>query len=70
MKQHTYELQIQWTGNTGEGTKTYRSYTRDFTIASVGKPRLWDQAIPVFAATPPATTPKSFWSPPFLAVTC
>lgn len=38
MKQHHYEATITWTGNTGEGTKTARSYERDHTIAVAGKP--------------------------------
>jgi organic hydroperoxide reductase OsmC/OhrA len=38
MTQHRYETNIEWTGNTGEGTKTYRSYTRNFTLTSPGKP--------------------------------
>ena len=37
MKLHTYEVQVDWTGNDGEGTKSYRSYRRDHTIRSAGK---------------------------------
>ena len=37
MKQHTYEVRVDWTGNDGDGTKTYRSYRRDHTIAAHGK---------------------------------
>ena len=40
MKQHHYETSIQWTGNTGEGTKTYRSYSRDFMLTAAGKPEI------------------------------
>jgi organic hydroperoxide reductase OsmC/OhrA len=38
MKRHHYEMTIQWAGNTGEGTKTYRSYSRNFTLTAPGKP--------------------------------
>jgi len=32
-KQHRYEVQTTWTGNTGEGTSHYRAYKRDHEIA-------------------------------------
>jgi organic hydroperoxide reductase OsmC/OhrA len=48
MKQHTYEVQVQWTGNDGEGTKTYRSYRRDHTIAAQGKPEILASSDPAF----------------------
>lgn len=38
MKDHHYHLTITWTGNTGEGTKTYKAYERDHTIEVSGKP--------------------------------
>ena len=40
MRQHDYQTTIQWTGNLGEGTKTYRSYKRNFTLTAPGKPEL------------------------------
>ncbi len=48
MKQHSYELQVEWTGNTGEGTKTYRSYRRDYTITADGKPQIPGSSDPSF----------------------
>lgn len=36
-KDHRYETHIAWTGNLGEGTKTYRSYKRNFTLTAPGK---------------------------------
>jgi organic hydroperoxide reductase OsmC/OhrA len=36
-KQHHYTTHLQWTGNQGEGTTTYQSYTRDHTINVDGK---------------------------------
>jgi organic hydroperoxide reductase OsmC/OhrA len=32
MKQHHYNTTITWTGNTGQGTKNYSSYSRDHNI--------------------------------------
>jgi len=37
MKNHHYTVNIEWTGNTGEGTRTYKSYTRNHTISVNGK---------------------------------
>jgi organic hydroperoxide reductase OsmC/OhrA len=48
MKQHTYEVHMQWTGNTGEGTKNYKSYRRDHTISSEGKPEIPGSSDPNF----------------------
>lgn len=36
--EHTYTSSIIWTGNTGQGTEHYRSYTRDWDVAIPGKP--------------------------------
>ena len=41
MKKHTYEASIEWTGNKGEGTASYRSYSRNFTLRIAGKPDLF-----------------------------
>ena len=37
---HTYELGLQWTGNTGTGTSSYRSYDRTHELRAPGKPVL------------------------------
>lgn len=48
MKQHTYEVRVDWTGNDGVGTKTYKSYRRDHTIAAEGKPSIPGSSDPSF----------------------
>jgi len=48
MKHHTYNVQVGWTGNDGEGTKTYKGYRRDHTIASEGKPQIQGSSDPAF----------------------
>jgi organic hydroperoxide reductase OsmC/OhrA len=48
MKEHTYEVQVDWTGNDGEGTKTYKGYRRDHTITSEGKPQIQASSDPAF----------------------
>jgi organic hydroperoxide reductase OsmC/OhrA len=39
-RSHTYAVDVEWTGNRGEGTATYRSYGRDNTVRAAGKPEL------------------------------
>jgi organic hydroperoxide reductase OsmC/OhrA len=48
MKQHAYEAKIEWTGNDGDGTKTYKSYRRDHEISSSGKPPIQASSDPSF----------------------
>lgn len=48
MKQHTYEVRVDWTGNDGEGTKTYTRYRRDYTIDCAGKPQIQGSSDPAF----------------------
>lgn len=37
-KAHRYAMRLVWTGNKGEGTSTYRSYDRSYTISVKNKP--------------------------------
>jgi organic hydroperoxide reductase OsmC/OhrA len=37
-KAHQYAMRLVWTGNKGEGTSTYRSYERSYTISAKNKP--------------------------------
>ncbi len=48
MKEHTYRCEIEWTGNEGEGTKTYASYRRDHVINVTGKPSIAASSDPSF----------------------
>jgi organic hydroperoxide reductase OsmC/OhrA len=48
VKQHTYEIRVDWTGNSGDGTKNYKSYRRDHTITSEGKPPIPGSSDPHF----------------------
>lgn len=48
MKSHTYDLEILWTGNDGEGTRTYSSYRRDHEIRAAGRPVLAGSSDPAF----------------------
>ena len=41
-------MQLQWTGNKGEGTATYRSYDRSYNIRIPGKPDFVGSSDPMF----------------------
>lgn len=47
-KHHTYTLTVNWTGNHGSGTRTYRCYGRDHTIEQRGKPVIPGSSDPAF----------------------
>ncbi len=38
--QHRYALEVEWTGNRGEGTAGYRSYSRAHVVRAAGKAEL------------------------------
>jgi organic hydroperoxide reductase OsmC/OhrA len=48
VKEHRYEPQIEWTGNRGEGTKTYRGYGRDHVVWVAGKAQIPCSSDPAF----------------------
>lgn len=37
MSTHNYQLKLEWTGNQGTGTSSYRAYSRDHDYSSPGK---------------------------------
>lgn len=47
-KEFSYKTVIEWTGNTGEGTKDYRSYERSYSLACEKKPTLLGSSDPAF----------------------
>lgn len=48
MKDHHYKVAVDWTGNKGDGTKTYTSYSRDHELSFEGKPVLNGSSDPAF----------------------
>ena len=48
MKKHEYQTNLTWTGNQGEGTKKYNSYTRDYTIEIFNKAIIHGSSDPAF----------------------
>ncbi len=47
-KSHHYAVTVTWTGNLGEGTASYRAYSRNHEIAIAGKPALAGSADTTF----------------------
>jgi organic hydroperoxide reductase OsmC/OhrA len=45
---HEYAVGLSWTGNTGEGTATYRSYRRTCEVSAAGKPPIAGSSDPHF----------------------
>jgi organic hydroperoxide reductase OsmC/OhrA len=45
---HTYNVRIEWTGNRGHGTRSYREYGRQHTISAAGKPDIAGSSDPLF----------------------
>lgn len=58
MKQHHYEVRMTWTGNDGEGTRSYRGYRRDHVIAAAGKPEIPGSSDPAFRGDPERYNPE------------
>jgi organic hydroperoxide reductase OsmC/OhrA len=48
MNEHTYDIQVTWTGNLGQGTSGYRAYAREHEITAAGKPAILGSADPAF----------------------
>jgi organic hydroperoxide reductase OsmC/OhrA len=57
-KQHHYSVAVQWTGNTGTGTSTYRSYERAHEISAEGKPTIAASADRAFRGDPARWNPE------------
>jgi len=58
MKKHHYQTKIIWTGNRGEGTKTYRAYDRSFEIRIDNKPTILGSSDPSFLGDPGRHNPE------------
>ena len=46
--EHNYSATVVWTGNSGEGTKNYRAFSRDHEITCGDKPTIAGSADPAF----------------------
>ena len=57
-KSHHYATTLTWTGNTGEGTASYRGYERAHEIAAEGKPAILGSSDPSFRGDPARWNPE------------
>jgi organic hydroperoxide reductase OsmC/OhrA len=57
-REHRYQVSITWTGNLGEGTAGYRSYSRDHEVSGTGKPVLPGSSDPAFRGDPGRWNPE------------
>jgi organic hydroperoxide reductase OsmC/OhrA len=57
-REHTYRMQLEWTGNQGSGTSNYRAYGRDHVIRAPHKPVLLGSSDPAFRGDPTRWTPE------------
>ncbi|MEX0298424.1 MAG: OsmC family protein [Kordiimonas sp.] len=56
--EHEYTTQVIWTGNTGEGTKTYKGYERSWDIAAPNKPIIHCSNDPLLGGDPTLMNPE------------
>ncbi len=48
MATHSYEISLQWTGNNGSGTSSYRAYSRQHELSASDKPVIAGSSDPAF----------------------
>ena len=59
-KEHGYAVQIEWTGNLGQGTNSYRAYERSYEVTTEGKPAISGSSDPAFRGDPERYNPEEF----------
>lgn len=57
-KVHAYKSHIVWTGNTGDGTRTYKGYDRTWNIEVPGKPVIPCSNDPLLGGDPSLMNPE------------
>ncbi len=57
-KNHTYNVELKWTGNTGSGTTRYEGYDRDHEFRAGRKPVLLGSSDPSFRGDPDRWNPE------------
>lgn len=58
MNTHSYTVQCRWTGDLGQGTRSYRGYSRAHTLHIDGKPAIEGSADPAFRGDPARFNPE------------
>ncbi|HEY3847352.1 MAG TPA: OsmC family protein [Acetobacteraceae bacterium] len=57
-KRHAYSVRVEWTGNQGSGTSSYRAYSRSHQIDAPGKPSIACSSDPNFRGDPARWNPE------------
>jgi organic hydroperoxide reductase OsmC/OhrA len=57
-KQHDYTSSIVWTGDRGEGTRTYKGYDRTWEVRTAGKPVIACSNDPLLGGNPALHNPE------------
>ena len=58
MTEHLYESRIEWTGDRGDGTRSYRGYDRSWEINTAGKPVIACSNDPLLGGDPARPNPE------------
>lgn len=62
MKKHNYQIKVEWTGNKGNGTLSYKSYTRDHILGGQGKYKeILGSSDPSFLGDPTKYNPEDLF---------
>lgn len=57
-REHDYSSRIEWTGDRGDGTATYRGYDRTWSIVTLGKPAVQCSNDPLLGGDPGLHNPE------------
>ncbi len=57
-QKHAYTAQVEWTGNRGTGTSSYRAYDRSCQITAPGKAKIAASSDPAFRGDPARWNPE------------
>ncbi len=61
MTTHTYAVRLAWTGNTGAGTTSIRSYSRDHEVSGEGLPTIAASSDPAFRGDAARWNPEQLY---------
>ncbi len=61
MPKHHYQLEVEWTGNRGQGTESYRSYERSYVVSVEGKPDIQGSSDPKFLGDATKYNPEEWF---------
>lgn len=57
-KEHRYRVSLEWTGNEGSGTASYRGYSRAHELRAEGRPIIPGSSDPAFRGDPARWNPE------------